>query len=136
MTVPKERWNRGILMRYTLLQLPSLLLLIAVLLLLQSWLGLPAWLTWTIVAVWLAKDVLLFPLVWRAYDPRPHPRANTLVGQCGVARQDLAPAGYIEIRGELWQAETQDGQELKRGDRVRVVAMEGLTLKVAPAPED
>ncbi len=136
MRTPRRGWNRRILARYTLLQLPSLLLLIAVLVLLQNWLSLPAWLVWTIVAIWLAKDILLFPLVWRAYDPSPHPSANTLIGQKGVARQDLRPSGYIEIRGELWQAETIGHRSLNRGQSVRVVAMDGLTLQVEPAGPD
>jgi membrane-bound ClpP family serine protease len=48
---------------------------------------------------------------------------------------DLAPAGQIEVAGEIWRAELADGltTPIGRGQRVRVVARHGLTLDVQPA---
>jgi membrane-bound serine protease (ClpP class) len=40
--------------------------------------------------------------------------------------------GHIRVRGELWEA--RSSASLGPGDRVRVVAIDGLTLDVQPAP--
>ena len=48
--------------------------------------------------------------------------------------RDLGPVGVVKVASEEWTAETVRGAP-KRGDLVRVVAMDGLTLKVEPAEE-
>lgn len=58
-------------------------------------------------------------------------RDDTLVGKEGVVVNDLAPTGVIQIASEEWTAEAVRGTPV-RGDHVRVVAVEGLTLKVEP----
>ncbi len=134
-TPESRRWNRRILLRYTLLQLPALALLIAVLWLLAIWFGLPrAWLL-LVIAVWIIKDIVLFPLVWHAYDPEPRPRGNTLVGGMARVVQELSPEGLVEIQGELWRARAaQQNLRLKKDSLVRVTAMQGLLLEVVPMP--
>jgi membrane-bound serine protease (ClpP class) len=57
-----------------------------------------------------------------------------LLGQTAVARTPLVPRGQVFVHGELWQAET-DGAEVAAGRRVVVNRIEGLTLRVSPAPE-
>jgi membrane-bound serine protease (ClpP class) len=54
------------------------------------------------------------------------------VGTLGVVRERLAPEGQVLIRGELWRAVTQTGP-VEPGTRVRVVAVDGLTLRVGKA---
>ena len=62
---------------------------------------------------------------------------ENLVGATGEAAERLAPSGHVRVLGELWQANSRS--ELPRGARVRVVAVDGLTLdveavdKVAPS---
>ena len=52
-------------------------------------------------------------------------------GARGIAIEDLHPAGYVEIGAERWQAEvTGDGHSIRRGQRVRVRGIRGLTLLV------
>lgn len=64
-------------------------------------------------------------------------RDETLVGKEGVVVHDLAPTGVVQIASEEWTAEAVRGSFVK-GDLVRVVAMDGLKLKVeaagAPSP--
>ncbi|MBW2433859.1 MAG: NfeD family protein, partial [Deltaproteobacteria bacterium] len=49
----------------------------------------------------------------------------------GVARDRLAPSGYVKIRGELWRAEKLgDGPPIEAGQAVQIIKMEGLTLFV------
>jgi|GEM_PF-278498 membrane protein implicated in regulation of membrane protease activity len=130
-----RRWERRILLRYTLLQLPALALLIAVLWLLATWFELPRLWLGLVAVIWIIKDIALFPLVWRAYDPEATPRGNTLVG--GVARvvQELSPEGVVEIQGELWRARSaQQDLRLQKDSLVHVTAMQGLLLEVTPLP--
>jgi membrane-bound serine protease (ClpP class) len=53
---------------------------------------------------------------------------ENLVGATGEAAERLAPSGHVRVLGELWQANSRS--ELPRGSRVRVVAVDGLTLDV------
>jgi membrane-bound serine protease (ClpP class) len=58
---------------------------------------------------------------------------DELVGQTGVVRRALNPAGLVFIHGELWQARTE-GEPLEPGTTVRVDDIEdGLVLDVSPA---
>ena len=61
--------------------------------------------------------------------------ARVLDGAAADPRHD-APnqrAGLVRIHGELWQATA--AQPIAKGTRVRVVAVEGLTLRVTPASD-
>jgi membrane-bound serine protease (ClpP class) len=53
---------------------------------------------------------------------------ENLVGATGEVTERLAPRGHIRVLGELWQA--RSNSELPPGSRVRVVAVDGLTLDV------
>lgn len=68
-------------------------------------------------------------LVLRAQFRRPLVGAEALVGQIGVVRQTIAPRGKVFLNGELWNAVAST--PIPEGVRVRVVAVEGLTLSVA-----
>jgi membrane-bound serine protease (ClpP class) len=59
--------------------------------------------------------------------------SEELVGAPAEARTSLDPEGQVWIEGALWRARlTGDGGPLRPGDRVRVEAVEGLTLLVRP----
>ncbi|MBM4439749.1 MAG: nodulation protein NfeD [Candidatus Rokubacteria bacterium] len=68
----------------------------------------------------------------RALRRRPSLGSEGLVGEIGVVREALAPAGRVAVHGELWNA-IADPPPAEAGTRVRIVAVEGLTLRVAPA---
>jgi membrane-bound serine protease (ClpP class) len=56
-----------------------------------------------------------------------------LLGQLAEVREPLDPAGQVFLEGALWQARLGDGQgPVPVGDRVRVEAVDGLTLVVSP----
>ena len=62
-------------------------------------------------------------------------RAGTeeMVGAEAEARSSIDPTGQAFMRGTLWSARLADGVSPARpGDRVRVEAVDGLTLVVAP----
>jgi membrane protein implicated in regulation of membrane protease activity len=128
----RPRWSSRVVLRYTLLQLPAFLVLIPVLLMVQRWLVLPTWFVWGVVALWVVKDVALFPLVWRAYDAQSAGQSQSMLGERGIAEERLAPSGYIRVRGELWRAEVnKDAPPIAKGQSVRVCETRGLTLIVS-----
>jgi membrane-bound serine protease (ClpP class) len=59
--------------------------------------------------------------------------SEELIGSLAEARTNLDPEGQVWIGGTLWSARLADGDgEARVGDRVRVDAVEGLTLVVRP----
>ena len=61
---------------------------------------------------------------------------EALVGRFGEARTPLAPAGSVQVAGELWSAEVESGAPgIAAGERVEVVGVEGLRVRVRPAPK-
>jgi membrane protein implicated in regulation of membrane protease activity len=119
------------------MNLPGVAVFIAVLLIVQRWVEFPGWLFWVLIGCWIAKEVVLFPFVWRAYEPNEATLAGALVGECGIVKKRLAPSGYVQVRGELWRAErTDDGPPLEPGQIVYIHEMEGLTLYVVPDGEE
>ena len=122
---------RPIYLRYILLNIPGLVAVILILIIVQYWVDLPVWLFWSIIGFWIVKDALLFPFVWRAYDWERPGRSRTMIGAHGIARERLAPSGYVQVRGELWRAEIWgEGPPIEVGQSVQIVKMEGLTLYV------
>jgi len=68
----------------------------------------------------------------RALARRPLLGPSGLVGRTGVARGRLAPEGQIAIQGEIWRA-VAEGEPVDDGAPVRIVDVQGLTLKVVKA---
>jgi membrane protein implicated in regulation of membrane protease activity len=122
---------RPIYLRYLLLNIPGLVAVILILIIIRHWVDLPAWLFWSIIGFWIIKDIVLFPVVWRSYDWERPGRSRSMIGERGVARDRLAPSGYVRVRGELWRAEKLgDGPAIEAGQPVKIIKMEGLTLFV------
>ncbi len=73
----------------------------------------------------------------RAQRLRVEVGAEALIGRWGIARTDLDPRGTVQIRGELWSAQNTDrSAELKAGEEVEVVSVEGLRLNVRRKGEE
>jgi membrane protein implicated in regulation of membrane protease activity len=127
----RRAWSPQIVVRYTLLQIPAIMLLILLLVLVRRWVSLPAWFIWGLISFWIVKDVILFPLTWRAYDRSHKGSANWMIGLRGIAENRLAPSGYVHVRGELWQAEVAENSvPIEKGESVRIYGNRGLTLLV------
>jgi membrane-bound serine protease (ClpP class) len=75
--------------------------------------------------------VFLLSLVIRARLRPPATGVESLAGEVGVAQTALDPTGTVFLRGEYWTA-TAD-EPIEAGAQVRVVAIEGLRLKVKRA---
>ena len=66
--------------------------------------------------------------------PARDPRADVL-GAEGTVRVALEPVGQVFVEGALWRARVAEGEpHPARGARVRVEAVDGLTLTVRPVP--
>jgi membrane protein implicated in regulation of membrane protease activity len=130
-SIKKRHWSGKVIIRYILFQIPSLTLFILILILIRQWVNLPTWYFWGFIALWFAKDVILFPFVWRAYDRDRLRELQSLVGIEGIAEERLAPTGYIRVHGELWQAEAVRADvSIERGEPVRIRGIKGLRLQV------
>ncbi|MFN8215761.1 MAG: NfeD family protein [Solirubrobacterales bacterium] len=67
-------------------------------------------------------------------DQPPRGGPEEMIGQLAEARSSIAPEGQVFIAGTLWAARlADDGEPARLGDRVRVEAVDGLTLVVRPA---
>ena len=124
-------WPNRTFLKYLAVQVPGWLLLLIVLLLLRSRVALSSWAAAALLGAWVLKDLLLYPLLRRAYEEDPRTGGERLVGKRGVAATPLAPDGYIRVKGELWRAHAvKTSLPLPEGSAVRVTAARGLTLTV------
>ncbi len=98
--------------------------------------GTPLRLSWITVAATVGALTLILLLVVskgllaQRRGPRP---LTTMVGLTGVAKDDLQPEGWVLVKGEYWRALAQ-GEPVRKGERVRVVAQEGSRLIVRREP--
>ncbi len=129
--------KRRTIVRYTLFQIPDLILLCLGLAAAVRWLGLPAIAAYGLVAAWIAKDIILFPVLRIAYESDASSEPRRVRGEFGVVTQPLVPAGYVRLGSELWKAELASGTgSVPVGSAIRVVEVRGLTLVVEPATSD
>ncbi|HWR50480.1 MAG TPA: NfeD family protein [Bryobacteraceae bacterium] len=117
--------------RYSLFQIPGWIAAGAALYLLRRWLGLDDWIAWLLFGLYVAKDFLLYPVLKRSYEARWKPGPAHLIGERGTAVEDIAPEGYVRVRGEMWMAEAAAGASIPAEARVRVQAVRGKMLVVA-----
>jgi len=125
--------NLKIVIRYTLLQIPEFILILIGLHLIRIRFDLADWLFWTVILISAAKDILLFPFIWPAYDWDNPKHKDPMLGMRGVTRERLAPKGYIFIKGELWMAQINGETAIEKDRDVVVTQVKGLTLMVRPA---
>ena len=125
----------GATIKYILLQIPALIAFVIILFLVRKWLKPPDYLLWILFFVWVGKDIILFPFLWRYYDVKKFPDRFQMVGRKGLALTRLYPDGYVQINGERWQAENINKKTpIEKGDTIYVEAINGLKLKIVPFP--
>ncbi|MBW2363401.1 MAG: NfeD family protein [Deltaproteobacteria bacterium] len=126
-----------VFLRYLLFQIPGFCFAGIALSLLVRWTALTETGGWILFALWVIKDLALYPWMRIGYEPRPaNTGADALRGAIGTALTALAPdaPGQVQIGPERWNARlSDDANALAQGDPVRVVALQGLTLVVEAA---
>ena len=131
------RWNRRTLYKYSLFQIPGVILIIIGLALFDYWIDLPGWIWALTLGVWVAKDALMFPFLWRSFDDRYQAHTYLPLNQTATVVERIDPVGRVRFRNELWGAELAEGVEpIELDITVRVVEAKGLLLVVAPEPDD
>jgi membrane-bound serine protease (ClpP class) len=86
-----------------------------------------------IVVVTLVTAAFVFTLITLAVKQRRKPIVSgreQMLGDIGEASTDFSDSGTIQIHGELWSARTD--KPVRKGQRVKVREMDGLTLLVEP----
>ena len=73
--------------------------------------------------------VLLFAL--RTIHSPVTTGVGAFIGKTGTAKMWDEASGQVQVESELWSAEpVNDSEKISKGDRVEVVHVEGLRLKV------
>lgn len=131
-------WSSRVLLKYWGIQAAGWIVVFFVAWVLADRFAWPRWTVWTICAIWVAKDAVLYPFVWRSYasyaaNTHAYPRPGT----CGVALRRLNPTGIVRVEGEIWNAGiAPDSRMIEDGERIRVTGRDGMTLLVEAAPRD
>jgi membrane-bound ClpP family serine protease len=122
------------LQRYLLFQVPGWLLVSTVVFLLFRSAVVSRNTALVLVALWVVKDLVLYPMFKGAYRKQHNAGDAGLIGLEAVAVDGLDPSGFVRVRGERWRARVAPGAApIAAGTRVRVLAVEGLTLTVTAA---
>ena len=116
---------------YLLLQIPGIIIATVILIGVWQWFNLPLWIIISLLVLWIAKDLAMYPFIRASSNSDIKSGLSLLIGKRGVVRETLEPKGYVQIGGELWRAETQTpDQSIPSGEVVSVREARGLTLVV------
>ncbi len=89
-----------------------------------------------VLAVVLPFALILIFMLRLAFHAR-HAKVTTgapgMIGLLGRAQTPIAPEGMIFVRGELWKARSK--MNIAKGEGVRVISLQGLTLDVEAEKE-
>lgn len=92
-------------------------------------------LSWSVILLSAGLTAIFFLVViglgLRAQQARPASGVEGAIGQIAIARSRLDPDGTVAFHGELWNARTS-GPVIDAGGRVKITAVDGLTLLVEP----
>ena len=91
--------------------------------------NIPLWGLITIMVVWAVYDVFTYRLGTRALMKEHPVGLMNMLGCKGEVVSPLVPQGLVRIKGELWIAESTEG-EIKKGSQVIVVEQQRLKLIV------
>ncbi len=94
----------------------------------SSWLSL----SWQSIAVVVAFSIIFFVGVLsyavKAQFSKVRTGREGLIGEIGSAKTDISPAGKAFVHGELWDAVSDE--PIRAGERVKVIALDGMKMKV------
>lgn len=87
----------------------------------------------TVALLMAAAFLTVLTFVLRAQRRPVGVGGAALIGRVGEVREALDPAGQVQVAGELWSAEVEDGGlPVPVGGRVVVDSLDGLRLRVRP----
>jgi inner membrane protein len=96
----------------------------------------PTWLQILLFSVVSIASLILFrsPFLRLMHGSRDGEDVDSLIGESASPMEDIAPAavGRAELRGTLWSARNGGVETLARGQRCRVVRVDGLMIVIQP----
>ena len=81
------------------------------------------------MAVWAVFAMWLFIFTTNVLNKQAEAGLTSMAGVTGEAASALDPEGQVKIRGELWQAVSDEGK-IEAGEEIIVAAERGLKLTV------
>jgi membrane-bound serine protease (ClpP class) len=75
--------------------------------------------------------VVVSTLAFRAYRTQPKSGMDGLIGEIGLAKEDIDPEGLIFVHGEYWRATAEE--KIEADEKVEVEGADGLILRVKKA---
>jgi membrane-bound serine protease (ClpP class) len=93
-------------------------------------------LSWVTLLAGIGGVLLAFlagmPAMVRTRFATPTIGREWMVGETGEAVSAIDPDGIVRVRDAQWRARTNRSTPIARGDRIRVAAIDGVTLEVEP----
>ena len=93
-------------------------------------------LSWSVIIASVIITTIFFVFILglgiKAQRRKPTTGIEGLTGESGDVIETLKPEGVVRVNGEFWKAESLSGT-IKKGNRIRVVRIDGLTLFVEPS---
>jgi len=96
---------------------------------LMPYLRVSPWLIAILTGAASAFFLFVVRAVVKAQRLRTVPMESSLVGEEGTAMSNIGQTGTVQVRGELWSAEADEG-EIEEGEKIVVTDVEGLKLHV------
>jgi membrane-bound serine protease (ClpP class) len=84
---------------------------------------------WTVIGMITLTMAFLVTLVVTLHRKKPVTGVQGLLQEVGTAQSNIDPEGQVFIHGEIWKAVSSD--PIEKGERVKIVSIDGLTLHVA-----
>ncbi len=92
----------------------------------------PIWGLILLMITFAFYEIVSYRIGARALERKPVVSSEAMVGCRGRATTSLAPDGYVQVNGELWQA-LSTGPKINAGEEIVVMGIKRLTLFVAPS---
>jgi membrane protein implicated in regulation of membrane protease activity len=124
-------WTKKIILKYILFQIPSFLILIVILLLLDHWYNFGYFIIAGVLILWILKDSIMFPIVWKSYETRAHKVSwqSKIINKEALVVEQINPEGYVRFNGELWKARCIN-DKIDKDEKVVIKSIEDKTLVV------
>ncbi len=93
----------------------------------------PTWIALLVGVAGMGATVFSgMPAMIRTRFATPTIGREWMIGELGEVDVDVDPEGRVVIRGAQWRARTNRATPVRVGERIRVVAIDGLVLEVEP----
>jgi len=74
--------------------------------------------------------IIVIRATYKVHRLKPVTGKSGIIGEAAVVCQDLDPKGLVKVDGEIWTAVSVNGKKIKKGQEVKIISLEGLTLTV------